>query len=240
MALDSPVRLQAYLARCGIGSRRECDRLIEAGLVQVNGRFPPLGEKVDGSEIITVREKRVFPQKTTRYIALNKPAGYICANADPYGRPLASELFANTIRERLFHVGRLDLLSEGLLFYTNDGAFARTVTHPSSRIEKEYLVESPGRIEAETLDLFCRGVEYQGVRYRIDGYTQKGAHQALIRLHEGKRREIRELFRSAGYQVRSLKRIRIGIVGLKGIESGGYRNLNQHEIEWFTNRNRLP
>ena len=234
MEIEVPVRLQLYLARCGIGSRRRCESYIESGLVRVNGRpVTTPGTKVTSRDTVVYRNRRVVPETHRRYLALDKPRGYLCTSSDPHGRPVASELFCRTYKERLFHVGRLDASTEGLIFYTNDGEFAKVVTHPASCIEKEYLIETPDQISEEVFRAFRRGVVYNGVRYKIDGFSVIGNHRVLIRLHEGKNREIRELFRSAGRRIDALKRVRIGIVRLATIPRGGFRELTVKEKDWF-------
>ncbi len=234
---EPQIRLQLYLARCGVASRRACERLIEQGVVSVDGRIVTApGTKVTGSERVSVRGRRVGLQTTKRYIALNKPRGYLCANSDSYGRSLASDLFRRHVAERLFHVGRLDLDSEGLIFFTNDGEFARIVTHPSSEIEKEYLVETCTPVERGDLDGFVRGVRIEGVRYRVDGYSLESPFRVRLRLHEGKNREVRHLFRSIGCRVRRLRRTRIGVVGIGALKPGAYRFLTRAEIRWFLDR----
>lgn len=237
METREEVRLQVYLARCGIGSRRGCERFIEKGLVTVDGVvITTLGTKVRGDESIRFRGNIAKLEERKRYVLVNKPKGYLCSATDNRGRPVVSELFSNTIFERLFHVGRLDFNSEGAVFYSNDGEFARIVTHPSSQIEKEYLVESPNRIESDILESWKRGIKYEGEVYKIDSFETRGHHRAILRLHEGKNREIRQLFSSAGYRVGSLKRTRIGIVGTKGLAAGESRELKKHEVEWFLAR----
>ena len=240
MEVSEKIRLQVYLARCGVGSRRGCERFIEEGLVTVDGSVvTTLGTKVRGDELIRFRGHEMRLEQTKRYLLVNKPKGYLCSTTDDRGRPVVSELFSNVFFERLFHVGRLDFNSEGAVFYTNDGTFARIVSHPSSQIEKEYLVESPNRIEPDVLESWKRGVTYEEERYRIDGFEIRGHHRAILRLHEGKNREIRQLFRSAGYRVGSLTRTRIGIVGTKGLATGECRELKKHEVDWFIARGKV-
>ena len=234
MRNDTSVRLHVYLAQCGVGSRRTCETYMADGLIAVDGAIVTQpGSRVTGTERITFRGKRVLPEKRKRYVALNKPPGFLTSSFDPEGRPLAMALLERRYKERLFHVGRLDFDSSGLIFFTNDGEFARVVTHPSSGIEKEYLIESPNILERTVLMGFVNGVRYQGSLYRIDSFELKNPHRALLRLHEGKNRELRELFRSAGYRIRKLHRIRIGNVRLGDLSSGEHRELSEREINWF-------
>ncbi len=152
------IRLQVFLARCGLGSRRGCETLIHHGRVAVNGApVTQLGTKVSPGDSVTLDGKVVVPSAKRTYIAVHKPREYLCANSDPQGRPLVSQLFSSAIRARLFHVGRLDFLSTGLILYTNDGEFSKLVSHPRAGIEKEYLVETGRVIDDEFLHQYSRG-----------------------------------------------------------------------------------
>jgi 23S rRNA pseudouridine2605 synthase len=228
------IRLQVYLARAGLGSRRACEDFIREGRVTVNGQgMIRMGSKVGPDDIVAVDGRRVKPTQGLSYIALHKPQGFICANSDPHGRPLASDLFAPAIKERLFHVGRLDFLSTGLIFYTNDGEFARLVSHPGSRIEKEYLVEAARPIEEAFLEHYKRGIRVGDTLYRCAAYSRKSERSALLTLLEGKNREIRNVFTSRNIRLKRVHRIRIGTVTLKGIAPGRFRKLTQREVRWF-------
>ncbi len=228
------VRLQVYLARCGVGSRRHCDQLIAEGRVAVNGKtVARMGLRVQEGDAVTVDGKKVKLAGGKLYIALHKPRGYLCANSDPQGRPLASQLFAPALPGRLFHVGRLDFLSSGLILYTNDGAFAKIVTHPSSGIEKEYLVEAARPIEEELLKQYQKGIQVGEERYRCKSYVQRGSRSALITLTAGKNREIRTVFASRNIRLKRVHRVRIGPVHLKGLAPAHFRKLTEREVGWF-------
>jgi 23S rRNA pseudouridine2605 synthase len=231
---QASVRLQVFLARCGVGSRRGCETLIESGRVAVNGAaVTRLGEKVSASDTVTVDGRRVSPSQNMVYLAVHKPRGYLCANADPEHRPLVKELFAGAVKERLFHVGRLDFLSTGLILYTNDGDFSRLVSHPGASIEKEYLVETGKAIEDELLRRYAKGIRVGDMTYRCKGYTLRGAHSASITLVEGKNREIRNVFASRNVRLKRVHRVRIGPVTLRGIPLGHFRRLTTREVDWF-------
>ena len=228
------VRLQVYLARCGVGSRRHCDELIAEGRVSVNGAtISRMGTKVQARDGVTVDGRPVKPSTGKIYIALHKPRGYLCANSDPDKRPLASQLFSSVIPTRLFHVGRLDFLSSGLILYTNDGEFSKIVTHPSSGIEKEYLVEAARPIEQQMLTQYEKGIQVGEERYRCKSCTLKGSRAALITLTAGKNREIRTVFTSRNIRLKRVHRVRIGPVHLKGIAPGHFRKLTEREVRWF-------
>jgi 23S rRNA pseudouridine2605 synthase len=227
-------RLQVYLARCGVGSRRHCDELIAEGRVAVNGTpVSRMGTKVHEGDSVTVDGRKVKPSGGKVYIALHKPRGYLCANSDPEGRPLASQLFASVITTRLFHVGRLDFLSSGLILYTNDGEFSKIVTHPSSGIEKEYLVEAARPIEEALLKQYQKGIQVGEERYRCKSFTPKGSRAALVTLTAGKNREIRTVFASRNIRLKRVHRVRIGPVHLKGLLPGHFRKLTEREVRWF-------
>lgn len=224
------VRLQLFLARAGIGSRRTCEKYISQGRVSVNGRtITAQGVKVNPSDTVYFNGKLVIEEKRNRYIAVHKPAGYLCSNADPFARPLVKDLFTEDMPERLFHVGRLDYWTGGLIFYTNDGNFAAFVSHPSSGIEKEYMVRTDQPIPDSLLLRFRQGIEIDNVFYRLKSYRRITAKKVTIILVEGKNREIRKVFEADGLRIRELKRLRIGPVTLDGLAEGKYRELTRRE-----------
>jgi 23S rRNA pseudouridine2605 synthase len=228
------IRLQVFLARCGIGSRRGCETLIRHGRVAVNGApVTQLGTKVSPGDSVTLDGKVVVPTAKRTYIAIHKPREYLCANSDPQGRPLVSQLFSSAIRARLFHVGRLDYLSTGLILYTDDGEFSKIVSHPRAGIEKEYLVETGKGIDEEFLRQYSRGIRVGDQLYRCKSYILRGPHSALITLTEGKNREIRNVFTSRNIRLKRVHRLRVGPITLRGIPPGHFRRLTEREIRWF-------
>ncbi len=230
----SELRLQVYLARCGVDSRRKCEQLIREGRVRVNDvPIDQQGVKVREGDRVTLDGKELRPVALRIYLALHKPPHYLCANTDPLGRPLASDLFAGEIGTRLFHVGRLDFLSSGLIFYTNDGEFARIVAHPASGVEKEYQVRTGEVIPDGMLDSYREGVEVEGETYRLKRFRRTGDREALLVLQEGKNREIRKVFAHFGLTVHRIHRVRIGHVTIRGIEPGRFRPLSPEEIRGF-------
>jgi 23S rRNA pseudouridine2605 synthase len=229
------IRLQVYLSRRGIGSRRHCEQYIRAGRVTVNGRPATLGCRVGEGDRVLLDKKPLPGSQTVVHLAVHKPQGFLCANQDVRGRPLVTDLLAD-VPVRVYHVGRLDFHSSGLIFYTNDGPFARTVMHPSSRIEKEYLVETREPIAPEHLARFQRGIDLEEERYRLKRYTILTPNQLRLTLVEGKNREIRRVFEYFGVRLKSIHRVRIGCVHLKGIPKGAYRSLSKAEVRWFFER----
>jgi len=226
------IRLQLRLARAGIASRRQCERLIAEGRVSVNGEVVSKpGLKVTSDDIIRYNGCLVDTEKKKIYIALHKPAGYICSDFDPDGRPLAKNLIDGVIKERIFHVGRLDYMSSGLIFFANDGEFSRILTHPSGRVEKEYIVIAGSVIPEGLMERFSRGITIDGIRYSAERAKRVGPRTARIVLIEGKNRELRRIFSSASMSIRKVHRIRIGPVRVVGIPPGHFRNLRTNEIE---------
>jgi len=228
------IRLQLFMARSGAGSRRKCEEFIAEGRVRINGRrVTAQGYKVSEDDQISLDGKTLHPVKKKVYLAVHKPARYICSNSDDKNRPLVSDLFRDAVNVRLFHVGRLDFLSSGLIFYTNDGEFSRLVSHPSSGIEKVYSVESKNEIPDAVLESYLKGITVEGVKYKLRSYSRKTANSVLFTLEEGKNREIRHIFNHFHLTVKRIHRVRIGIVTIRGIPQGAYRFLSQKEIMWF-------
>jgi len=233
--VSEPLRVQVYLARCGLGSRRHCEQYIREGRVTVNGTVAELGAKVRPGDRVALDRKPVVPETTKVYLAVNKPPGMLCANSDPQGRPLVRDLLTD-VPERTFHVGRLDYQSSGLIFYTNDGAFSRIVAHPSAGIEKDYVVEAQNPVPEEGLRSYQRGIEVGGERYRLSRYLYKTPRKVVLTLVEGKNREIRRVLTALGVRIRRIHRVRIGCVHVQGIPSGGYVPLSRKDVRWFMQR----
>lgn len=228
------LRLQVYMAHSGIASRRKCEFLISEGYVKVNGTIvTEMGFRVKPDDNITYKGQVVRPVTKKLYLALNKPPLYLCSNSDPQGRSLAIDLIKNDFPERLYNVGRLDYLSTGLIFFTNDGNFTKIVAHPSSGIEKEYVVETKQAIDEQILLDFMKGVTIEGEKYKLHSYKYKTKFKVRLILLEGKNREIRRFFQSRNLKIRKLHRVRIGTVQLDNIPSGSYRYLTEKEVVWF-------
>jgi 23S rRNA pseudouridine2605 synthase len=233
---EKPVRLQVYIARGGIASRRSAEALIAQGRVKVNGRVITVpGEKVLPGDRVFVDGLPVEPESRFRYLALHKPRGYICSSRDPQNRPLALDLLPRDIRERLYNVGRLDYLSSGLIIFTNDGDFAARVGHPRAGIEKEYIVEASGLIPAAVPEAFAAGLTIDGVLYRARDIEKLGRKVLRIVLVEGKNREIRRVFSHFHLHPTRLHRVRIGPVLLGDLEAGESRPLGREEIQGLIN-----
>nr|WP_314779706.1 pseudouridine synthase [uncultured Treponema sp.] len=226
------IRLQVYLARCGVASRRASENLILNGRVSVDGKIiTELGTKVSGKEKICLDGKQIFPEAEKRYILLNKPEGYVCSLADEKDRPIAASLLKDTYTERLYNIGRLDMLSGGAILFTNDGDFSAKVEHPSSEIEKEYEVITVFEYPDEVLQKFLRGVRIEGVFYKALSAERISKNKMRIVLIEGKNREIRRVLKFFNIKIKKLTRVRIGCVHLSDLPSGKHRPLTPEEIK---------
>lgn len=231
--IEYPLRLQAYLAKCGCGSRRSSEELIQTGHVMVNNKVVrEMGTKVNENDVVQVDHETVEPVDKTYYFALNKPKGYVCTNADPAEDRFARSLIQIRDQHLLFNVGRLDKDSTGLLLFTNDGDFSYSLTHPKFEIEKEYLVHTDNPINEADLMNAIKGIFIdQKIPYRIKSFEMQSKDWVKVILTEGKNREIRKIFSYLGYEVKSLTRIRIGCITLGNLMPGDYRTLTAKEIK---------
>jgi 23S rRNA pseudouridine2605 synthase len=234
-------RLQKYLARCGVASRRHAEELIAAGAVQVNGvTVTTPGTRVAAADVVTVRGRRVAPVAATMTVALHKPAGYISTAHDPQGRPIAADLLPPHLRtQRLVPVGRLDADSEGLLLLSNDGDLALRLTHP--RYEKEYHALVEPVPDDDALAQLRRGVVLAGAdtrptapaqAWRVSARTPAGQGWIAVVLREGRKRQVRLMCAAVGVSVRRLIRVRVGHLRLADVapQPGMFRVLTPAEI----------
>lgn len=231
-------RLQKILSSRGVASRREAEKMILRGLVTVDGTPASLGDTADPVENRIEIDGKPLPANGPRvYLLLNKPAGYVTTLSDEKGRPNAAQLVAEC-GERVYPVGRLDMDSEGLLLFTNDGAFANRVMHPSAEVEKEYLVKVWGyRPGSEAL--LSRPIVLDGtpIRKPVVTLLQAAGQTARFRItiHEGKNRQIRRMAQAAGLEVIRLKRIREGKLSLGDLPAGKWRYLTEEEVSSLYN-----
>jgi 23S rRNA pseudouridine2605 synthase len=230
----SSERVQKILAQAGFGSRRECEKLISAGRVMVNGHSIKLGDKADSQkDSIQVDHKPIKTQFEKVYIALNKPRGILSDRDPAETRKTIFDLVPKV--GHIFAVGRLDYDSEGLILLTNDGELANQLTHPRYEHEKEYQVQVVRRPDEEQLAIWRRGVVLEdGYRtapciVKVISGDDKGAWLKVI-LKEGKKRQIREVGKRIGLPVKRIIRIRIGTVSLGDLKPGTWRNLNMSEV----------
>ncbi len=229
------VRLQRVLASAGIGSRRACEELIEQGRVEVDGeRVRVQGMKVDPeTAVIRVDGIRVVTQPDKVYLALNKPAGVVSTMSDPQGRPSLGDY----VRERdgrLFHVGRLDADTEGLLLLTNDGELAHRLSHPSYEVPKTYLAEVLGPVARDVGKRLREGVELDDGIVRVDSFklVDSTSNRVLLELvlHEGRKHIVRRALAEVGHPVQRLLRTAVGPVQLGSQKPGKIRNLTRDEL----------
>lgn len=227
------IRLQAYLAACGLGSRRSCEKFIIEGRVTVNSRAASLGDSVFPGDAVELDGKLLRAQERLRYILLYKPAGYLSSMSDPEGRPCAIDLVKTSVEERVYNVGRLDQWSSGLLLFTNDGELAARMGHPSGNFEKEYDVRTDLDIPAGFAVEFLRGVRIDGVVYRARSVETVSARGCRITLVEGKNREIRRVLEHFGLRALDLCRMRIGPLRIGNLAPGMFRDLESEEIAYL-------
>ncbi|HNM97461.1 MAG TPA: pseudouridine synthase [Marmoricola sp.] len=232
---DGLIRLQKLLAQSGVASRRKCEELMLAGEVEVDGEIVTrLGTKVDPrTAVIRVRGRRLPPISDSVYLVLNKPTGVVSAMSDPQGRRTLADYVADR-PERLFHVGRLDTDTDGLLILTNDGEFAHRLAHPSYEVEKTYVAEVEGVVDRATMALLRSPVLLDDgpvsvTRGRVIS-TSSQRSIVEITIHEGRNRIVRRLWAHLGHPVRRLTRTRIGPVKLAGLKRGQLRELSAAEL----------
>lgn len=226
------IRLQTFLSHSGVASRRASEKIILSGRVKVNGEVvSTLGKKVKMTDEVTVDDKKIALEENFRYILLNKPAGYVCSLFDKQGRPLAVDLLKEKYHERLYNVGRLDMPSQGLIIFTNDGEFARKLSHPSSELEKEYIVDSFQILPKELAKEFEKGIRVDDVFYKAKKAEEINPRRMRIILSEGKNREIRNVFKSKKIGIKKLMRVRIGCVEMNELPVGEFRELTAREVE---------
>ena len=232
-------RLQKFMARCGVASRRKCEEIISQGRVKVNDNLiTELGHKINpdtdkihvDNEIINLEENKI-------YIALNKPEGIVSTVKDEKGRKTILDLVK--VKERIYPIGRLDYETSGLIILTNDGEIYNKVIHPRETINKVYIALIEGYPTKEEIYKFCNGVD-------IDGYITAKAeflvlkrvgvnYEVKITIHEGKNRQIRKMCDAIGHPVINLKRVSVGNISLEGLQKGEWRNLTGDEMEYLKN-----
>lgn len=236
------VRLQKYIAMCGVASRRAAEEMIKEGKVKVNGsKITEQGVKVEiGADKVFVNGKEIKPVNKDYYIMLNKPSGYVTTVKDQFDRPTVIDLLGEEITARVFPVGRLDYETEGLLIMTNDGDFTYKVTHPKHNIDKTYIAVIKGGISIKGLAMLRQGVKlddgFVTSPAQVEMLNADNGHTVIkITIHEGKNRQVRRMFEAVGCKVVELQRISIGKVELGNLPLGRWRYLTSHEISYLKN-----
>ena len=228
------MRLQKYLARCGVASRRAAETMIRDGRVTMDGEVvTDMGRQVVGTERITVDGQPVVPEERKVYVVLHKPEGYVCTVRDPQGRPTVMALVAD-LKERVYPVGRLDWDSSGLLLLTNDGDFAYRLTHPRHEIAKCYLALVDGVPSGHELNALRRGVMLDGrptapAEIWCTPLNPQVSEMEIV-IHEGRNRQVRRMCEAVGHPVRALKRIAIGGLVLGDLPEGAWRHASEADI----------
>jgi len=232
---EEGTRLQKVLAAAGLGSRRACELLIDQGRVSVDGRVVrEQGVRVDPSRaVIEVDGERIATAPDTVVLAFNKPFGVLSTMRDDQGRPCLGDYVADR-PERLFHVGRLDADTEGLILLTNDGDLAQHLAHPRYEVPKTYVAKVQGRVPRDLGSRLLAGVELEDGPIRVDSFSvvNATAGEAMVELtlHEGRNRVVRRMLEEVGFPVLALVRIAIGPIALGDLRSGRWRVMSSAEV----------
>ncbi|GAB3950792.1 pseudouridine synthase [Kribbella albertanoniae] len=232
---DEGIRLQKALAQAGVASRRNAEILIEQGRVEVDGAVvTEFGTRVDPAvSVIRVDGERIPPTSAHAYLVLNKPRGVVTTMSDPEGRPCVAD-YVQDRTERLFHIGRLDTDTEGLLLLTNHGEFAHRLAHPSYEVSKTYVAEVEGNVKPGTLRRLLDGVHLDDGPAQADAVKEmssiRGRTLIQISLHEGRNRIVRRMFDAIGHPVKRLTRTAIGPVRRGNLHTGELRELDPKEL----------
>lgn len=232
------VRLQKFIADSGLMSRRAAEAEIERGNFSVNGHLASIGMKIDpASDVVAYKGKRIkYEKKKYTYIMINKPRGYLSSTADDHGRKCVTDLLEG-VDARVYPVGRLDLISEGMLLLTDDGELKNRLTHPSHTIPKIYRVKVSGSVSESQMDILTSPLVIDGYKIKpvdviITGEDESGTVLKFT-LFEGRNRQIRKMCEAAELTVKRLSRVSIGNLKLDGLPVGKWRYLEQSEVDYL-------
>ncbi len=235
-------RLQKFLAKSGIGSRRYCEELIQSKKIKVNGHIALIGATVDQNDVIEYDGNVVsFIESETKLLMLNKPEGVLSSNKKEKNLPIVFDFLPeDKSKTRWISIGRLDINSSGLMLFTNDGTFANYCMHPSSMIDREYLVRARGDFTNEKKEKMLSGIKIDGDIYKftdiIEGEKQSSNQWFSVCLMSGKNREVRKIFDAVGLEISRLKRTRFGPIFLpSSLKKGGHIELSTKEIDSIKN-----
>jgi len=235
-------RLQKFLAKSGIGSRRYCEELIKSKKIKVNGHIALIGATVDKNDVVEYDGNVVsFIESETKLLLLNKPEGVLSSNKKEKNLPIVFDFLPeDKSKTRWISIGRLDINSSGLMLFTNDGTFANYCMHPSSMIDREYLVRARGDFTKEKKEKMLSGIKIDGDIYRftdiVEGEKQSSNQWFSVCLMSGKNREVRKIFDAVGLEISRLKRTRFGPIFLpSSLKKGGHIELSTKEIDSIKN-----
>jgi len=235
-------RLQKFLAKSGIGSRRYCEELIQSKKIKVNGHIALIGATVDQNDVIEYDGNVVsFIESETKLLMLNKPEGVLSSNKKEKNLPIVFDFLPeDKSKTRWISIGRLDINSSGLMLFTNDGTFANYCMHPSSMIDREYLVRARGDFTKEKKEKMLSGIKIDGDIYRftdiVEGEKQSSNQWFSVCLMSGKNREVRKIFEAVGLEISRLKRTRFGPIFLpSSLKKGSHIELSTKEIDSIKN-----
>ncbi|MDX1627301.1 MAG: pseudouridine synthase [Fulvivirga sp.] len=229
---DEPVRLNKYIAKAGVCSRREADKLIEAGEIKINGKVvTELGVKVNPSDKVTYKGKKLNPEKLV-YVLLNKPKDFITTTDDPENRKTVMDLVKSAADERIYPVGRLDRNTTGLLLLTNDGELAKKLSHPSHQVRKIYKAELDKPITKNDFFAIQDGLELEDGEVQVDhiAVLDKQKREIGIEIHLGRNRIVRRIFEHLGYEVVKLDRVMYAGLDKLNLPRGKWRHLTDKEV----------
>lgn len=230
------MRLQKYLASCGVASRRHAEQMISDGLIQVNGQtITEMGFQVTEEDEVRVRGDIVKPEEQKHYVLYHKPMGEVTTVSDDKGRETVMDHFRD-YPVRLYPIGRLDYDSEGLLLLTNDGDLAAKLTHPRHEVDKTYLARVTGKVSVEAVHRLRTGITLEdGFRTspaKVQVIREEAfASAVLITIHEGHNRQVRRMMEAVGHRVLLLRRVRFGPIDIKGVAKGTWRELTDEEVK---------
>ena len=227
------MRLQKYMAECGVASRRKAEEMIAQGRVTVNGvKITEMGTQVEDGDEVCVDGQAIRPEAEKRYVMYHKPAGEVTTVSDPEGRACVLDHFRD-YPVRLYPVGRLDYDSEGLLLLTNDGTLTEWMLHPSHQVDKTYLARVTGRVEMDTVRRLRSGVlldDHKTAPAKVRVIKEEAfATVMLVTIHEGRNRQVRRMFEEEGHKVLQLRRVRFGPLELGDLPRGQWRELTAEE-----------
>ncbi len=230
------IRLQKYLALCGVASRRKAEEIIASGRVTVNGHvIIEMGMSVDEyKDTVLLDGRKLRAETKKRYIILNKPKGYVTTLKDQFDRADITSLIED-VKERVFPVGRLDYDTEGLLILTNDGDFANAIAHPKNEIDKVYIARVKGEFTEEKAEKLRHGVLIDGKMTSPAGITvlkNDGRIQEIkVKIHEGRNRQVKKMFNAVTCNVVALKRVSVGVFNIGNLPLGKWREFNENEMK---------